>query len=201
MSEIGLKIQIGDTNIELSGDAEIVKNIFNDIRENGLGKININQKPQNTSTESKIIKKSQNENKIENANDNGQKIKKAKSTKTSTNITSTYQMVELNIDSENRGKFKEDYTKYKTNTNVQQILVLAYLLREYAGLEKINTNVIFTALRTVGAKASFNIPQAFRNMKNRNNFLSETEENGEYKLTPIGEDEILYKLKLEEGVN
>lgn len=201
MSEIGLKIQIGDTNIELSGDAEIVKNIFNDIRENGLGKININQKTQNTSTESKIIKKSQNENKIENANDNGQKIKKAKSTKTSTNITSTYQMVELNIDSENRGKFKEDYTKYKTNTNVQQILVLAYLLRKYAGLEKINTNVIFTALRTVGAKASFNIPQAFRNMKNRNNFLSETEENGEYKLTPIGEDEILYKLKLEEGVN
>ena len=39
MSEIGLKIQIGDINIELSGDAQIVKNIFNDIRENGLGKI------------------------------------------------------------------------------------------------------------------------------------------------------------------
>lgn len=42
MSEIGLKIQIGNTNIELTGEAEIVKNIFNDIRENGLGKINVN---------------------------------------------------------------------------------------------------------------------------------------------------------------
>ena len=37
MSEIGLKIQIVDTNIELNGDAEIVNDIFNDIRKNGLG--------------------------------------------------------------------------------------------------------------------------------------------------------------------
>lgn len=201
MSEIGLKIQIGDTNIELNGDAEIVKNIFNDIRENGLGKIDVNPQIQNMKSENVIIEKKENENKIVKAEEKSKKIKKVKTQKTPSNITATYQMIDLNISPEDRNKFKEEYAKYKTNTNVQQILVLAYLLRKFAGLETINTNIIFTALRTVGEKASFNIPQAFRNMKNRNQFLSEAEQTGEYKLTPIGEDEILYKLKLEEGVN
>ena len=166
MSEIGLKIQIGDTNIELNGDADIVKNIFNDIRENGLGKINVNPQIQNMKSENVIIEKTENENKIVKVEEKSKKTKKAKTQKTPSNITATYQMVDLSITPEDRSKFKEEYTKYKTNTNVQQILVLAYLLRKVAGLETINTNIIFTALRTVGEKASFNIPQAFRNMKN-----------------------------------
>lgn len=156
---------------------------------------------QNMKLEDAIIEKTENENKRVKVEEKSKKIKKAKTQKTSSNITATYQMVDLNIKTEDRSKFKEEYAKYKTSTNVQQILVLAYLLKEFAGLETISTNIIFTALRTVGEKASFNIPQAFRNMKNRNQFLSEAEQIGEYKLTPIGEDEILYKLKLEEGVN
>lgn len=156
---------------------------------------------QNMKLEDAIIEKTENENKRVKVEEKSKKIKKAKTQKTSSNITATYQMVNLNIKTEDRSKFKEEYAKYKTSTNVQQILVLAYLLKEFAGLETISTNIIFTALRTVGEKASFNIPQAFRNMKNRNQFLSEAEQIGEYKLTPIGEDEILYKLKLEEGVN
>ena len=61
MSEIGLKIQIGDINIELSGDAQIVKNIFNDIRENGLGKIVEFEKIPNThNTQELLDKKIQN---------------------------------------------------------------------------------------------------------------------------------------------
>lgn len=200
MAEIGLKIHTGDINIELNGEADIVKNIFNDIRENGLGKIAINLKEQCLKPDDTIVGGTEDTNK-KLKNEDKKKPKRSKAVKAPGNITASYELVELNMNQEERNKFKEEYANYKTNTNVQQILVLAHLLNKFIGLKTINTNVIFTALRTVGEKSSFNIPQTFRNMKNRNRFLIEAEETGEYKLTPIGEDEISYNLTLQQEGN
>ena len=129
MSEIGLKIQIGDINIELSGDAQIVKNIFNDIRENGLGKIVEFEKIPNTHNTQELLDK-----KIQTVEKESKEAPKAKKTiskknqfkSSSTNITATYQYIDdLPLSQQQRADLKEYFKSFQVKANYQKFVILA----------------------------------------------------------------------------
>ena len=203
MSEIGLKIQIGDTNIELNGDAEIVKNIFNDIRENGLGKIVELEKITNTHNEQELLDK-----KIETVEKESKEVPKTKKTiskknqlkGSSTNITATYQYIDdLPLSPQQRADLKEYFKSFQAKANYQKVVILANWLRDNTDLNSFDTNIIYTLLRIVSEKASFNIPQTLRDAKSKHQLITDADEKGYYRLTPIGEDYIADIPRLGDG--
>lgn len=189
MENISLKIQTGETSIELSGDSITIKEFFDDIKNNGLGILGSSQKKEDQIKKVEKIETKLSERKI---SDNKRKISKASKTKAS--VISRYENIDLGLDANKRQELKEYYSNFKLSTNVQKIYVLSYWLKEVANITEIDTNTIFSALRIVGEKVSFNIPQAFTDIQHRNQYLISTGEKGKYKITPIGEDYVNYEL-------
>lgn len=186
MANISLKIQNGDTILELSGESNEVKQLFHDIKDNGLGYLLNNKltiKP-DVKKNTEDIK----EHQMKNDKTNQINRKSIKRTKGKVTITSTYEMINLNMTEEQRKNLKQYYSDFALSTNVQRICVLCYWYMKNIGLNEFDTNTIFTLLRTVQEKASFNIPQAFSDIQKRTQYLVSTGEKGKYKLTPIGED-------------
>lgn len=181
MANISLKIQSGDTVIELSGENSEVKQIFQDIKDNGLGYLSLCNKsvPKTNISEIKENERTSKQTK---------KTQSPKRTKSKGTVTSSYEMIELNMNEDQRKKLKEYYSSFTLSTNVQRICVLSYWYKNNIGTNEFDTNTIFTLLRMVQEKASFNIPQAFSDIQNRSQYLVSTGEKGKYKLTPIGED-------------
>ncbi len=203
MSEIGLKIQIGDTNIELNGDAEIVKDIFNDIRKNGLGKIVELEKITNTHNEQELLDK-----KIKTVEKESKEVTKTKKTiskknqvkGSSTNITATYQYIEnLPLSQQQRADLKEYFKSFQAKANYQKVVIIANWLRSNTDLNSFDTNIIYTLLRIVSEKASFNIPQTLRDAKSKHQLITDADKKGYYRLTPIGEDYIADIQRLGDG--
>ncbi len=190
MANISLKIQNGDILIELSGESNEVKQIFKDIKENGLGYLSVSNKTSiNSDIKELVDREDISESKeIKNVESKSKKIQASKKARTKVTITSTYEMLELNLSEEQRKKLKEYYSDFTLSTNVQRICVLSYWYKQNIGINEFDTNTIFTLLRMVQEKASFNIPQAFSDIQNRSQYLVSTGEKGKYKLTPIGED-------------
>lgn len=188
MANISLKIQSGETIIELSGESKEVKEILQDIKENGLRYLSSNI---NEISKLNVPKSKMNENDYK-ANKT-QTIKKSR-TKVKGTITSTYEMIDLELTDNQRKNLKEYYSSFSLSTNVQRICVLCYWYKNNIGDNEFDTNTIFTLLRTVQEKASFNIPQAFSDIQKRNQYLVSTGEKGKYKLTPIGEDYVTEEL-------
>lgn len=186
MENISLKIQTGETSIELSGDSTTIKEFFNDIKNNGLGILGSSGQKNEPmeKVETKLSEKKITEN----------KRKASRASKTKAYVISKYENIDLGLDARKRQELKEYYSNFKLSTNVQKIYVLSYWLKEVANITEIDTNTIFSALRIVGEKVSFNIPQAFTDIQHRNQYIISTGEKGKYKITPIGEDYVNYEL-------
>ncbi len=181
MANISLKLQHGDTVIELSGVNEEVRQMLQDIKNNGF-LLNDNDFS-NKREEIKINEKEKN-------NENTKKIFNVKKSRTKSKgtITAKYEMIDLHLTEDQRKKLKEYYSNFTLSTNVQRICVLSYWYKENTDINEFDTNTIFTLLRMVQEKASFNIPQTFSDIQHRSQYLVSTGEKGKYKLTPVGED-------------
>ena len=123
MTNISLKIQNGDILIELSGESNEVKQIFKDIKENGLGYLSVSNKTSiNSDIKELVDREDISESKeIKNVESKPKKIQASKKTRTKVTITSTYEMLELNLSDEQRKKLKEYYSGFTLSTNVQRI--------------------------------------------------------------------------------
>lgn len=188
MANISLKVQSGDVMIELEGESEIVKQIFADIKDNGLGNLTLSPKL------SKTIDKKTDEPQVIGVETITSKKKTSKSSKAKGTITAKYEVVDLGFDAEKRQELKDYYATFKVTTNVQRICVLSHWLKENTDIKEIDMNIIFTVLRMVGEKSSFNIPQAFLDIQKRSQYVISTGEKGKYKITPIGEDYVMGEL-------
>ena len=113
MANISLKIQNGDILIELSGESNEVKQIFKDIKENGLGYLSVSNKTSiNSDIKELVDREDISESKeIKNVESKSKKIQASKKARTKVTITSTYEMLELNLSDEQRKKLKEYYSE------------------------------------------------------------------------------------------
>lgn len=119
----------------------------------------------------------------------GGKGGKKKATKSKSGATETYNLVELNLSQDERNAFGEFYAIHAPANNQEKTVVIAKWLKEVKGIEAVDKDIIFTALRTLGESTSFNINQALANAKIRKSYYTSAEE-GKFKISNIGEDHV-----------
>ena len=120
----------------------------------------------------------------------GGKGGKKKSSKSKSNTTETYSLVELNLSQDERNAFGEFYATHVPTNNQDKTVVIAKWLKEIKGIEEVDKDIIFTSLRTLGESTSFDIGKALHNAKNLKSYYVLTDA-GKFKITHIGEDYVV----------
>lgn len=114
---------------------------------------------------------------------------KKKGSKSKSNTTETYNLVDLNLSQGERDSFGEFYTTHTPTNNQDRTVVIAKWLKDIKGIEEVDKDIIFTSLRTLGESTSFDIGKALHNAKNLKSYYVLTDA-GKFKITHIGEDHV-----------
>lgn len=114
---------------------------------------------------------------------------KKKQAKTKSNVSDTYNLVELSLTQSEKEALKKFYDAHPTQNAQEKTVVIAKWLKNVKGIEEVDKDIIFTILRTLNESIDFNISQTLFNAKNRKNyFISGT--SGKFKISYIGEDHV-----------
>lgn len=173
MAEILIKLQSKDLNIELQGENEIVEKIFNDLRLNGIGKLE--EKSISVTEDHLNINKAQckdiKENKI-------YKIKTEKRNKQ--NQSKKYEYIELNFSKKDIEDLEEFFSKANAKTIQNQVLVLMYWYNKNKKSENFdvsfNSNLIYTLYKNLNITKTANLEQIRRNLLTRTSYIKTNKE-------------------------
>ncbi len=116
------------------------------------------------------------------SSDGGKKAKKSPSSS-----KTTYTIVDLGLNEEQRQELKQYLLSFKDINNMEQVALIAYKLTQY-GVTEFNGDIVFTALRIADLPVSFDLRAALKNAKNQKNYFISGNETGTYKLYHLGED-------------
>lgn len=174
MAEIIIKVQTNNINIELQGENEIVERIFNDIRTNGIGKIE--EKNTNNVTVDK--------DKAEINNKNEKTVKKEISVKTEKKgkqvTQKKYEYIDLNLKKEDILDLEKFFSKSKAKTVQDQMLVLMYwynINQKSKNFDiSFNCNLIYSLFRNIKITQTANLDQIRRNLLNRTLYIQKNQE-------------------------
>lgn len=174
MAEITIKVQTNDINIELQGENEIVERIFNDIRNNGIGKI------EEKSTNNVTVDK----NKAKINNKNEETVKKEISVKTEKKgkqvTQKKYEYIDLNLKKEDILDLEKFFSKSKAKTVQDQMLVLMYwynIKQKSKNFDiSFNCNLIYSLFRNIKITQTANLDQIRRNLLNRTLYIQKSQE-------------------------
>lgn len=174
MAEIIIKVQTNNINIELQGENEIVERIFNDIRTNGIGKIE--EKNTNNVTVDK--------DKAEINNKNEKTVKKEISVKTEKKgkqvTQKKYEYIDLNLKKEDILDLEKFFSKSKAKTVQDQMLVLMYWYNINQKSKNFaisfNCNLIYSLFRNIKITQTANLDQIRRNLLNRTLYIQKNQE-------------------------
>lgn len=120
-----------------------------------------------------------------NAKDNSKK----KQAKAKSNVSDTYNLIELNLTQSEREALKKFYVEHPTQNAQDKTIVIAKWLKDVKKIEEVDKDIIFTVLRTLNESINFNISQTLFNAKIRKSyFVSGTA--GKFKISYIGEDHV-----------
>jgi hypothetical protein len=192
MSELKIKLRLGDFEIEIEGEKDIVQKEFNSLKENGLGElfnsvpvnVSLNNtpetKPKTVETEAVLSKKSKSEPKKE---------KKGNSVKKKSASAQSYSMLaDLNLRT-SEGKSLEDYyNSFVITTNMERNITILYYLKKILEIENVGPNHIYTCYKKVGVKIP-NIYQGLIDTKNRKGWI-ETHNMEDLQVSVSGENYI-----------
>ena len=172
MAEITIKVQTNDINIELQGENEIIERIFNDIRTNGIGKIE--EKNANIVTVDKT--------EINNKNEKTEKKEiSVKTEKKGKQVTQKkYEYIDLNLNKEDILDLEKFFSKSKAKTVQDQMLVLMYWYNTNQKSKNFdisfNCNLIYSLFRNIKITQTANLDQIRRNLLNRTLYIQKNQE-------------------------
>lgn len=116
-----------------------------------------------------------------------EKSGKKKSSKSKSSAPESYNLIELNLSQDERNAFAEFYATHFPTNNQDKTVIIAKWLKDIKGIEEVDKDTIFTALRTIGESTSFDIGNALHNAKNLKSYYVLTD-TGKFKISHIGED-------------
>jgi len=119
-------------------------------------------------------------------------VKDTKKSGSTTTKPETLSMVDLGLSKEDRTAMKKFYNEKEPKGQNDQVLVLAYWLKENKNKDKFDPNDVFTALRTVDVAVPKFLSQVLRNIKNNHKMIKNGD--GTYSLHHIGEDYVNLQL-------
>ena len=174
MAEIMIKVQTNDINLELQGENEIVERIFNDIRTNGIGKMekkSINNVTVDKDKNKMNNKKAQVEKKeiCVKAEKRGKQVSQKK-----------YKYIELKLNKEDILDLEMFFSKAKAKSVQAQILVLMYwynINQKSKNFDiSFNCNLIYSLFRNINITQTANLDQIRRNLLNRTLYIQKNQE-------------------------
>lgn len=172
MSEITIKVQTNDINIELQGENEIIERIFNDIRTNGIGKI------EEKNTNIVTVDKTEINNKNEKTEKKEISVKTEKKGKQVTQ--KKYEYIDLNLNKEDILDLEKFFSKSKAKTVQDQMLVLMYWYNTNQKSKNFdisfNCNLIYSLFRNIKITQTANLDQIRRNLLNRTLYIQKNQE-------------------------
>lgn len=174
MAEITIKVQTNDINIELQGENEIVERIFNDIRTNGIGKI------EEKNTNNVTVDKDKTE--INNKNEKTEKKEiSVKTEKKGKQVTQKkYEYIDLSLNKEDILGLEKFFSKSKAKTVQDQMLVLMYWYNTNQKSKNFdisfNCNLIYSLFRNIKITQTANLDQIRRNLLNRTLYIQKNQE-------------------------
>ncbi len=172
MAEITIKVQTNDINIELQGENEIIERIFNDIRTNGIGKI------EEKNTNIVTVDKTEINNKNEKTEKKEISVKTEKKGKQVTQ--KKYEYIDLNLNKEDILDLEKFFSKSKAKTVQDQILVLMYWYNTNQKSKNFdisfNCNLIYSLFRNIKITQTANLDQIRRNLLNRTLYIQKNQE-------------------------
>lgn len=172
MAEITIKVQTNDINIELQGENEIIERIFNDIRTNGIGKI------EEKNTNIVTVDKTEINNKNEKTEKKETSVKTEKKGKQVTQ--KKYEYIDLNLNKEDILDLEKFFSKSKAKTVQDQMLVLMYWYNTNQKSKNFdisfNCNLIYSLFRNIKITQTANLDQIRRNLLNRTLYIQKNQE-------------------------
>ncbi|MBD5134293.1 MAG: hypothetical protein HDT38_07490 [Clostridiales bacterium] len=103
---------------------------------------------------------------------------------------STYEFLELGLSEEERVKYKHFWDCHDHSSNINKAVLAAYWLKANKSIVDFTPNHLFTMLRTVEERTSFDLVSAIKNAKKDKNYFVLGSDKGSYKITHIGEDHV-----------
>lgn len=198
MSELQIKITVGDLDIFLQGEGDLVYKVFSDIRQNGIGELNnsSNSKGVSNSTVTDVQNNSaRNEEEAQSATEANVALAKSKKRV----VQSSGQLLkDLDLSGRNSdGKSLKDFIAGKNVTsNVQKTTAFVYYLENILNIEEITIDHIFTCYKSMGFRMPNNLQQNLSDTSSsRYGYISR--KGSKYTMTVVGTNYIEFDLNKE----
>ena len=192
MSELQVKITLGELDVFLQGDGDLVYKIFSDIRENGigkLGKISLTEKE-----EAPVVAKSKMQHR-EIVEDVGQASQVATKARKKTQQNTAQLLKDLDLSERNGAeKSLKDFVGEKNpSSNVQKTAVFVYYLEKFMNVEEITIDHIFTCYKNMGYRVPNNLQQNLTDTcSSKYGYISRKD--GKYSMTVLGDNYIEFDI-------
>lgn len=193
MSELQLKIAMGDIDINLQGEGELVYKIFKELKEEGLGSL---QKGQAHPIQQKSTDTSKTGTESPNISGDTQE-KKPKSRKK--NSTKQFQILkDLDLSGKGVDKSLKDFVgEKKPKSNIEKTTVFIYYLQNILQISDITMDHVFTCYKDTGFKYPENLPQNLNDTSSsRYGYIEIT--GGKYKMSIPGTNFVEHDLPKKE---
>ena len=202
MSDLKINMKFGAFELNIEGEKETIKDIFNQVKSDVLPElikasspIKAIQSPQDLPQEPDSTNRQ-----LGNMACQEQATSEAKATpieqkraKNSLNKLETYQLVSLNLPKDKITLLISEYKKYSVSGAFDTLALLFYLYRGLSSANNFDMNLAYTLLKTVGAKVPKVLSQTLRDLRGKKEFVSRNED-GTYSLTHIGDNYVEHVL-------
>lgn len=197
MADLQIKLTLGNLDIFLQGDGELVYKVFSDVRNNGLGLLN----------EVPSVVKSTDVSKDENIDENTVERKevepqessvlatphKAKSRKKN-GISNVQLIKDLDLSGTGSAKSLKAFMEEKNpSTNVQKTTAFVYYLQNFLEIDEITIDHIFTCYKSMNYRIPNNLQQNLSDTSSsKYGYISRKD--GKYSMTILGSNFIEHDL-------
>ena len=190
MAELQLSIKIGNVDMNLQGEGELVYKIFKELRDGGLGVLS--QKPISddfADTSSGLGTEELNQDDTPAPEKKSQRTKKKGSPKQPQLVKN------LDLSGKDVGKssLKEFVTEKAPSTNIERTAVFIYYLQNTLELEDISIDYVFSCYKDVNARLPANLQQNLTDTASSRYGYIEVN-SGKYTVTTIGSNLVEHDL-------
>lgn len=185
-----LHINISQGIIDVQGDPELVRAIYDDFKEQLLAGGTMQPPPVEEVNEAGT---SEENGKARGKNRRRPPVRKrASGDDAGPNISADAPKLDKNLDTSGLVAF---YERYEATNNPQKILVFLKFMNDELGIEKPNTDQFYTCFEKVGARVPKAFAQAFRDASGRNFGYIDYNSATDIKITIAGSNYFKYELK------
>jgi len=185
---VKLHINLSQGLIEVEGDADLVREIYKDFKDQlatGAPKPNTAQAAAQAHAEPQEKPKAKRRAPAKKKND---------SAENASGIDSNAPKLDKNIDTSGLAAF---YGQYKPKNNAEKILIFSKYLSDELGIEEPNTDQIYTLFKKAGDKIPKAFAQAFHDTGNKHGFIDFDGPAATIKVTIAGDNYFNHDLKKE----